>query len=353
MSLHSLESSSISKKMSKITVLVAVYNAEPFLRQCLDSLASQTLRDVQVVCIDDCSTDGSLSVLNQYAACDERFCVIHLSENHGQAYARNEGLKVATGQYITTLDADDWFSTDALQQAVSVMEQHPMTDAVLFDLRLSYPDGTDKAYSWHYPTDGIETNSDGSFKMMTGRQAFLASLTWQIHGTYVAKRALFEQYPFDTSLHSYSDDNATRLQYRASREVRCCPGKYFYRQHDNSVTHKPSVNRMDWMGAMTILRSQLSKLRESEDVLRTVELQRWLIIVDSGWFLYRNRHVFNCQQRRYCMDRIREEWADTNTSLLPLRKKLRPGFFPFRGCWPMFRLQEWLLFTMKRLLRRP
>ena len=76
----------------KVTVLVAVYNAEKYIRKCLDSLIEQTLTDIQVVCIDDASTDNSLSILNEYAGKDNRIEVIALTENHGQAHARNQGL---------------------------------------------------------------------------------------------------------------------------------------------------------------------------------------------------------------------------------------------------------------------
>ena len=108
--------------MPRVTVLVAVYNAEPWLPRCLDSLRSQTLTDIQVLCVDDCSTDGSLALLRQYADGDPRFEVIHLEKNQGQAHARNVGLEHARGDLVCFLDVDDWFSPDALQQAVSVMD---------------------------------------------------------------------------------------------------------------------------------------------------------------------------------------------------------------------------------------
>ena len=74
--------------MPKVSVLVAVYNAKQWLPQSLGSLLSQTLQDIQVICVDDCSTDGSLTILNDYASRDQRFEVIHLEENQGQARAR-------------------------------------------------------------------------------------------------------------------------------------------------------------------------------------------------------------------------------------------------------------------------
>ena len=79
--------------MPKVSVLVAVYNAEPFLSKCLDSLVNQTLKDIQIICVDDASIDGSLALLRDYAARDSRIEVITLQANQGQAHARNVALQ--------------------------------------------------------------------------------------------------------------------------------------------------------------------------------------------------------------------------------------------------------------------
>lgn len=96
--------------MPKISILVAVYNTAAYLPQCLDSLLSQTLKDIEVLCVDDASTDKSLEILHQYAEKDERVKVFALKENRGQAHARNVGLSHATGDYIGFVDSDDWLS---------------------------------------------------------------------------------------------------------------------------------------------------------------------------------------------------------------------------------------------------
>ena len=100
--------------MAKDTVLVAVYNAEKYLPQCLDILKAQTLGDIQVVCIDDASTDQSRQLLNDYALRDPRYQVVGMQQNGGQAQARNEGLKVVTGEYVCMVYALDWVEPDAL-----------------------------------------------------------------------------------------------------------------------------------------------------------------------------------------------------------------------------------------------
>ena len=128
--------------MAKVSVLVAVYNASAYLRQCLDSLLHQTHDDIQVICVDDCSTDDSLSILHHYSAIDKRVEVYHLDSNQGQAHARNVALLHATGEYICMLDSDDWFSADALEKAVSAFDVN--TDCVLFDVLMEWGDRTER-----------------------------------------------------------------------------------------------------------------------------------------------------------------------------------------------------------------
>lgn len=93
--------------MTKLSIIIPVYNAAPYLRQTLDSILKQSLRDIEVICVDDGSTDDSLSILQDYAKKDSRVQVLH-QENLHAGVARNAGMAVATGEYIHFLDADDY-----------------------------------------------------------------------------------------------------------------------------------------------------------------------------------------------------------------------------------------------------
>lgn len=95
------------------SVIIPVYNVERYLRACLDSLLVQSFSDWEVICVNDGSTDGSVSILEEYAAKDGRIKVISQS-NAGTATARNTGLRAAQGNYIFFLDSDDWIESDSL-----------------------------------------------------------------------------------------------------------------------------------------------------------------------------------------------------------------------------------------------
>ena len=116
--------------MPKVSVIIPVYNAVRFLRECLDSILGQTLREIEVFCINDGSTDGTAAILDEYAARDER--VKLLATDHVGAYkARREGLGHATGTYIHFMDSDDILELDAYQQLVERAERENL-DQIVF-----------------------------------------------------------------------------------------------------------------------------------------------------------------------------------------------------------------------------
>ena len=100
--------------MVKVSVIVPVYNVEKYLEECLDSIINQTLEDIEIICINDGSTDNSLNILNSYTKTDKRMKVFS-QENQGQGVARNYGLSIATGDYIYFMDSDDILELNALE----------------------------------------------------------------------------------------------------------------------------------------------------------------------------------------------------------------------------------------------
>ena len=110
--------------MPKVSVIIPVYNAEKYLRQCLDSVVNQTLKDIEIVCVNDGSPDNSLSILEEYASKDERIKIIN-QENQGQGYARNRALENACGDYIMFLDSDDFFEDEiSIESAYNQIEKY-------------------------------------------------------------------------------------------------------------------------------------------------------------------------------------------------------------------------------------
>lgn len=107
----------------KISVIVPIYNCEDFLSACLDSILSQTYSDLQVILVDDGSTDKSAEICDQYAMQDARVCVFH-QENKGVSSARNLGLHAAIGELVSFVDSDDTLEPDMFELLVRTMQHH-------------------------------------------------------------------------------------------------------------------------------------------------------------------------------------------------------------------------------------
>lgn len=327
--------------MPQISILVAVYNTAPYLPQCLDSLCGQTLRDIQIICIDDCSTDQSPQILADYAQRDARITLLRTPHNSGQAAARNLGLQIATGEFTTFVDSDDWLAPDALEQALGALAQNPANDCAVMRLIKYYPD------------DGHEVEHPlhtGGKKALTGEEAFMLSLdNWAIHGVYVVRTTLHKRYPYDASSILYTDDHVTHLHYLNARRVVMCQGRYYYRQNPASTTHACSMRRfacleadLDKRRAIEAEAAQGHIPHHAAEALRLCETQRWCNMIGSYLFLLDNKAHFTPAERREALQRMARVLPTFNRSLIARRIKLHPFYWPLHS-FAMLRVQWWLL----------
>jgi len=104
----------ISNKVA-VSVIIPVYNVELYLEKCLDSLINQTLKNIEIILINDCSTDNSEVIIQDYLKLDSRIVYLQQSTNQGQGFARNYGIKKAKGEYILFVDSDDYIKPDAAE----------------------------------------------------------------------------------------------------------------------------------------------------------------------------------------------------------------------------------------------
>jgi len=320
-----------------VSLLVAVYNATDTLTRCLDSLLAQTFADLQIICIDDASTDDSPAILARYADSDPRVTVVRLAENGGQAHARNVGLALAEGDFIGMVDADDWLAPDAIGQAMQLVADHPETDAVLFDLVRVWPDGREEAFC----------SSSSSF-VWSGLDAMRLSLTWKIHGLYLVRAAIHKKWPYDETARLYSDDNTTRLHYLHSREVRTSGGRYYYYQNPSSTTQRISPLYFESLRAQHHMSQLLADESVAPDIISDYEQYRWMGVIDCCYYLALHRRAFTRPERRAAVAAIADAWASFPSDFHAPRK------FGYRRCrtFRLFLLQERLYFAIRLLLRR-
>lgn len=123
--------------MCKVSVIVPVYNVEKFLVRCLESLVNQTLKDIEIICIDDGSKDNSLNILREYSYIDKRITIVSTA-NLGPSNARNTGVSLAKGEYLGFVDSDDWVDLDFFEKLYNAAIRYNAHIAVAGIIRLSY-----------------------------------------------------------------------------------------------------------------------------------------------------------------------------------------------------------------------
>ncbi len=123
--------------MAKVSIIIPVYNVEEYIEKALDSACNQTLEDIEIICIDDCSTDKSVEIIKRYAERDSRIKLLKTEINQGQGNARNLGLKHVNAEYIMFLDPDDWFALNACELAYNQIKTND-NDVVNFNYYIFY-----------------------------------------------------------------------------------------------------------------------------------------------------------------------------------------------------------------------
>jgi glycosyltransferase involved in cell wall biosynthesis len=143
--------------MPKVSIIIPVYNVEKYLAECLNSAIGQTLRDIEIICVDDGSTDRSSGILDEYTKKDSRIIVIH-QKNAGPGPARNVGLDLAQSKYIAFLDSDDVMKPTLCEKTVQIAEcENADMIYFLYETNHSHPQSRFDRYVLNGMGDKIET----------------------------------------------------------------------------------------------------------------------------------------------------------------------------------------------------
>lgn len=147
--------------MPKVSIIVPVYNVEKYLRKCIDSLINQTLNDIEIICINDGSTDKSLKILKEYKNKDSRIILLN-QENSGQSVARNRGIEIAKGEYLGFVDPDDWIDLDYYEKLYNAASTNDTDIAVGGIIRVT---GIKKKKFLNFEKETITDNTKLKFEL--------------------------------------------------------------------------------------------------------------------------------------------------------------------------------------------
>jgi len=179
-------------KNPKISVIIPVYNVENYLIQCLDSVINQTLKEIEIICVDDHSTDHSLDILNDYSKSDARIRVIAYDTNKSASQARKDGVLMSCGKYILFLDADDTYETYAFEELYAEMEKRDV-DVLHFGTYVDAEPGVSKqGVDWFKKFAApLQKRLDGKevFENCFVNQAYSFNLWNKIYRSELCKKA--------------------------------------------------------------------------------------------------------------------------------------------------------------------
>lgn len=222
--------------MPKLSVLIPVYNVEPYLRHCLDTVLGQSWQDMEVIAVNDGSKDGSLAILREYEKRDSRLVVID-QPNKGVSAARNACLKHAQGDFILFIDADDWIEKEMLEQMLQEFEVHPEADIVFCCNAVTNSENAAPLC--------VTQLSDELWPPERQRREFLLhrTLTGMLWNKMMRRR-LFEGLLFDEAVGFGEDAQMLWKVLKRSRNMKCMPQVlYYHRINDASISGTFSESR--------------------------------------------------------------------------------------------------------------
>ena len=221
-----------------VSVIIPIFNTEEFLQECLDSATHQTIMNIEIICIDDGSTDSCSTILEEYKKKDSRIVVI-TQENKGLAAARNRGMKNAKGKYIFFLDSDDYVDSETLEKSVHLAEEHDL-DAVVFSFeQFADSDELLQIHPSHINTmkTPMRIYSGPEYMRVAKKNGAYSSGVWSAvwrHSFLEEKDLWFKE----GILHE--DMRFSFRAYMAAERVMVIPERlYHYRARQGSITAKP------------------------------------------------------------------------------------------------------------------
>lgn len=249
------------------SIILPIYNVEEYLPLCVDSILEQNYKDFELILVDDGSPDRCPSICDSYALSDTRIKVFH-KKNGGLSDARNAGIKMANGEYVLFVDADDLIEKNSLSEVEKVIEYNNRPDVVFLEAKKFYPDGTTEPMGDGYDIKRINGKSHAEvLKFIETMPKFPGSAC-----TKAIKRTLFnDDLTFQMGLISEDNEWSIRLFGKAKKYAYCEVPYYLYRQQrEGSISHKTSEQAINSLITIIDKHSYINPNSEYKEFCNTV-----------------------------------------------------------------------------------
>lgn len=211
---------------SKISIIVPIYNTAKYLPTCLNSILNQTYQNLEIILVDDGSTDNSSKIIKEYAKKDQRIKVIH-QKNAGLSSARNAGLETATGDYVTFVDSDDEIDLKMIKKMMGAISSSK-ADVAVCSFKEIYSNGKTIYFNHHYPQKIY--NTEAALRAMLLEKGFMLSSTMKLF-----PKTFFKDIQFPVGKLHEDVDTTYKLILKASKVIFLPDAYYIYHHHNNSI----------------------------------------------------------------------------------------------------------------------
>lgn len=259
----------------KVSLIIPVYNTVNYLRRCLESAVSQTYKNMEIICVDDGSTDGSEKIVDEFAARDRRVVVVH-QVNRGESHARNTGLRIASGDYIGFMDCDDWIEPDMYETLVRALEEAEADMAIAGFYREFEEAGKSRiTVQNEKPVDPKAFDGEMLLRYLYERDSFrtFAYIWDKLYRREIVCGAFEGPIFFDESIKLGGDVlYLAECALRAKRAVYVDKTFYHYLQREDSGCHMPDLERReDNIRAYQIVRRKFEERQVEPFVLDLIK----------------------------------------------------------------------------------
>lgn len=283
--------------MVEISVILPVYNSEKYLRECLDSIINQTFDDIEVLCINDGSSDGSLKILEEYAQRDDRITVVD-QENQGVAKTRNRALGMVSGNYVYFMDSDDTLDTGAFKKLHANLKSNGSDFCIM---KVMFTDG-DETYK--FPAFDLEKEFSGvnfsrfTFTYRDVKSHVLNDLFAPWLKMYSREFLMSDDFTFP-DIKSYSDAPFHVKTFLKAEKISFVPEYlYHYRENDDSLVHSSS-NTVNFFTLSDIIEEYLvenghfDEFREEFSSFKIVKLVYYMGFTDSEDYYIKAKEILS------------------------------------------------------------
>ena len=222
--------------MAEISLIIPAYNAENHIANCLDSLLNQINIDIEIIIVNDCSTDNTKEILNNYVERHNNIKIINTEKTSGPGIARNQGIECVTSQYIGFIDSDDWVDLNFYITLVDAIK-NKNCDIAIAGIADEYNNTVSTSLRYAYNNFAVIDGKTG-IKLMT-KSCNLGMYITPIMNNKVYKTDFIKKYNIRCSENkSWQDDFFSFFAILRAQKICVVPNiQYHYRQHENSITH--------------------------------------------------------------------------------------------------------------------